>query len=165
MCIANPRKSWLSLVVGWPSLSNRDPHIFSNVVVSSLVASLVESLEVHLGVLEYLSFDSLVGSWDEVDAPNGLKGAKACFRWLSSLYDEFVDMFRVEMWLKERLCSWDGGEEYVRCGMLDKVAKTVDEWRWDNLLYGRRRQKRGEKRFWESTGPAFSNAPPNWSHD
>ena len=155
MGIANPRKSWPSLAVGWPSSSNRDPHIFSNVVAYSLV----ESLDVHLGMLEYPSFDLLIGLWHEVDLLDGLKGAKVCFRRLSGLYGEHTDWFRGEMWLKERLYSWYRGEEYVRCGMLDKVAETVDG---DSLLCGRRRQKRRrEKRFWEGTGLASSNLSPD----
>lgn len=57
---------------------------------------------------------------------NGLKRAKTRFRLLSGLYDELVDRFRVEMYSTGRLCSCDEGEEYVRCGILNKVAETVD---------------------------------------
>lgn len=93
MYVTNPRKSWLSLVMDWPSLLNKDPYIFSNVAVSLLV----KSLEVIFGLLEYSSFDSLVRSWDEGDTPNGLEGAKACFRRPSSLYGELIKRFWIEM--------------------------------------------------------------------
>lgn len=161
MCIANPCKSWLSLIVSWLSLSNKDPHIFFNVVVFLFV----ESLKVHLSVLKYSLFNSLIESWDEVNALNSLKRVKACFHWLSDLYDELVDRFWVEMWLKKCLCSWDEEEKYVQYIMLNKVAETVDEWRWDSLLCSRRSQKRGKKHFWESTESAFLNALPDWSCD
>ena len=58
--------------------------------------------------------------------PNGLKGAKARFRLLSGLYGKLINRFRVEIYLTGRLYSYNRGEEYVRCGILDKVAETVD---------------------------------------
>ena len=155
MCIVNPRKSWSSLTVSWQSSSNRNPHIFSNVVVFSLV----ESLDGHLVVLEYSLSGLLIGLWDEAD----LKGPKARFRWLSGIQGEHIGWFRIGMWLEERVLSWDEREKCVRCGMLNKIAETVDEWRRDSLLYDRRGRR--EERFWKGTELAFSNLSPDWSRD
>ena len=147
MCIINSRKSWSSLTVDWQSSSNRDSHILFNVVVSSFV----ESLDEHLVMLEYSSSDLLIELWDEADLLNDLKRDKACFRWLSDIQSEHIDWFRIEIWLKKRLCSWDEGKKYIRCDMLNKKNVTVNKWRRTVCCTTREDEKWGGRSDFERT--------------